>query len=236
MTTSGQTAVSKCLPPTSCEYGSDEMWVDLDNTGLITGRLFNVTVTSAVTGLINNMPCSRQVVLTATFDKLPKCSTSLCHEGRYSGNRMLKVEMFYGPTRGGWTFDIGDSPQNDGYGGDYGFTDYEAEVFGIGSSLRVHANDVGTACNAQLLFDDPTGINGNVVNVWVANNYVKVANDIGLCYRQCDECLFGLNGQPNTGSVNQDVHVAANRVIYNNARSGYGVCSMKLSWVDGPEV
>lgn len=78
--------------------------------------------------------------------------------------------------------------------------------------------------------------NTNKINVWIANHYLKVANDGGrLCERNCNKCLFGLNGQITPGSINQDIHVAANRVISGSYRNGYGLCFFKMSWVNSPE-
>lgn len=50
------------------------------------------------------------------FEKLPVNSTGLCHNGTNAGRRMMKIQMFFASEKYGWTFDIGDSSSNDGWG------------------------------------------------------------------------------------------------------------------------
>lgn len=80
----------------------------------------------------------------------------------------------------------------------------------------------------------PGALNTTVsnVNVWVANHYFKVSSNLGLCEENCDKCLYGLNGQYTTGSINQDIDIAVNRVIYRSSRNGHGLCYVKLKWVE----
>jgi len=83
-------------------------------------------------------------------------------------------------------------------------------------------------------FSFPHDFNSTVrnVNVWVANNYFKVNTDNGLCEEHCDKCLYGLNDQYTTGSINRDIHIGVNRVIYRASRRGHGLCYLRLKWVD----
>ena len=49
------------------------------------------------------------------FDSLPSYE-GLCYNGSYAGQRMLNIQMYFASDKSGWTFDIGDSPTNDGWG------------------------------------------------------------------------------------------------------------------------
>ena len=53
--------------------------------------------------------------LQAHFEKLPS-HKGLCYNGSYEGQRMLKIQMYFAPDKRGWTFNIGDSPTNNGWG------------------------------------------------------------------------------------------------------------------------
>ncbi|XP_053376334.1 uncharacterized protein LOC123526752 [Mercenaria mercenaria] len=221
-----------------CQPG--EMCVDLNQKGTVSGSLSGVTTLTGPTGLQDGKECSRQATFKVTFDKLPSSSTGLCHTDIYTQRRMLKVQMYFSDKyRNLWMFNIGDSPSNDGWSGDYGDTEYEAEIQAVSQTVAVYANNVNrTDCRAQLLYqyNGATNTSTSKVNVWIANHYLKVANDNGLCERNCNKCLYGLNGQYTPGSINQDIHVAANRVVAGSYRNGYGLCFMKMSWVGGPEV
>ena len=72
----------------------------------------------------------------------------------------------------------------------------------------------------------------------IGNGYLKVTNDNGLEDENCDECLWGLAGQDDKrarGKADEDIHVAINRVVSTSGRSGYGVCFLKMKWVNNPD-
>ena len=50
----------------------------------------------------------------------------------------------------GWSLHVSDSPTNDGYGGDGGTTNHDAEVYIINSDIQLFGNDIG-------LFTGPSG-------------------------------------------------------------------------------
>lgn len=218
----------------SCQ--SNEICVDLNTNNGVKNLGNGISVWDSVTGVIDNLPCSRQAVFKVTFDKLPANADCLCHDTNpYGGRRMLKLQLYMAKTgRDGWMWDFGDSVSNNGWAGDAGDTEYEAEVQGAGiTSISVYANNVnGTECRAQLLYGFPNGVSvsTNKVDIWIANHFLKIQTDGGLLTSHCDKCLFGLNGQYTPGIIDQDIYVAVNRVIDGSYRNGYGVCYLKMSW------
>ena len=71
-----------------------------------------------------------------------------------------------------------------------------------------------------------------MANFWIKNKYLRVTNDFGLFDSACNNCLFALNGQADAEGVeNEDIYIGANRVVSSTARTGVGLCFMKLRWV-----
>lgn len=79
------------------------------------------------------------------------------------------------------------------------------------------------------------GASASTVTIYVANNFIRVVNDVGMNQPFCRRCLYALNGQSDTGSKhgpNEDVFVAINRVVHaSSGRTGAGVCWASVNWV-----
>ncbi|XP_060554388.1 uncharacterized protein LOC132715412 [Ruditapes philippinarum] len=118
--------------------------------------------------------------------------------------------------------------------GDGATQSYDSEIHGRNQNIEVHGNDhcIGISSNHPDALEQPASL----VNVWVRNSYVKIANDNGLVSSNCSSCLFALGGQlDDEGPENEDIFIAANRVINTppGDRVGNGLCFMKLRWVSG---
>lgn len=74
--------------------------------------------------------------------------------------------------------------------------------------------------------------NTNRIVIYVSNEFIRFTDGKSFSFMVSDKCLFALNGQSDTGTVNQDLYLSLNRVISKyTSRYGYGVCNAKLSWV-----
>ncbi|WAR05041.1 hypothetical protein MAR_020410 [Mya arenaria] len=175
--------------------------------------------------------CNKQAVLKVAFDKLESCTC--CAKFPECGRRMLRIdlELSSGP-RSGFMFNIGDSKSNNGYAGDSNDQFNDAELDGSYPNIKAWASD---KCKVKPLKTYANALVTNAVShvtMYVSNEHVRVTNDNGLDEYLCHECLFALNGQPDSsrGGINEDIYVALNRVVA-GGRIGVGVCSAKLSWV-----
>jgi len=59
--------------------------------------------------------CVIWLLLQVHFEKLPSYE-GLCYNGSYPAQTMLKIQMYFARDKDGWTFDIGDSWTNNGWG------------------------------------------------------------------------------------------------------------------------
>ncbi|KAL5020384.1 hypothetical protein ScPMuIL_003276 [Solemya velum] len=179
----------------------------------------------------NECICGSTAVIKATFDKikpLDGCVTEpLC------GKRMLKIQLtVHNSVIGGNHTNVGDSSSNNGYGGDGGTQENDAEAHGHDSNLLLYKSD---KCNTALVtFSNvfiPTN-GGSKVTIWISNKFIRVATTNFFEEHRCSDCLYALNGQSDNGSggTNEDVYIALNRVIA-GGRYGTGICKAKINWV-----
>ncbi|XP_052805272.1 uncharacterized protein LOC128234794 [Mya arenaria] len=213
-----------------CEKG--ETIVDLREGGVCHTNGGAAEVLTKPTGPASDeKQCNKQAVLKVAFDKLESCTC--CAKFPECGRRMLRIdlELSSGP-RSGFMFNIGDSKSNNGYAGDSNDQFNDAELDGSYPNIKAWASD---KCKVKPLKTYANALVTNAVShvtMYVSNEHVRVTNDNGLDEYLCHECLFALNGQPDSsrGGINEDIYVALNRVVA-GGRIGVGVCSAKLSWV-----
>ena len=114
---------------------------------------------------------------------------------------------------------------------------HDAEMFGEASGTVVLLASYTQPCSGYPI-DVQVGVlgpNTTRATVLLAHQYGRlIINGDELDKEWCNECFFELNdASDDQGPENRDLYLAFNRVI-NAARSesdGYGVCSVKLSWV-----
>ncbi|XP_046341934.2 uncharacterized protein LOC124122831 [Haliotis rufescens] len=150
-----------------------------------------------------------------------------------SANRKNKVLIdmwFSNPS--GWVFNIGDSPTNNGYGGDSGTTSRDAEIQGTGSTFRIYGNDMNSPKGGILL--TRPNIIYNRLSVIIADGLV-IWNNWGaeFNYFLNTNLLFALNGQSDSegGSPNYDIYFGINRSIGSGGRAGKGLCFAYVKWL-----
>ncbi|MBT9587225.1 hypothetical protein IV102_28030 [bacterium] len=134
----------------------------------------------------------------------------------------LDVEIqFQGPSRD-WSFNLGDSSSNNGYGGDGGSTSHDAEMQIVNGRLDVFASDQIVDGDKHLVKGWP--IQGESFKFQISDG--RLSGDNGLSLQ--NTALFALKGQEDReGPVNYDLFVGVNRVI-GGGRVGSGVSGLKL--------
>lgn len=144
-------------------------------------------------------------------------------------HRRLLVEITFGDPSQEWSFNLGDSPTNNGWGGDGGTCSNDAELEIVNGKLDIFGSDDLEGDQKVLLRGRDLEIKpGKVVRLELANG--EVTGEQGLSVRH--PALFALNGQPDReGPVNYDLFVGVNRVI-TGGRTGSGVTGLKLTFVD----
>ncbi|KAL5019588.1 hypothetical protein ScPMuIL_002480 [Solemya velum] len=179
----------------------------------------------------NKCVCGSTAVIKATFDKIKPLNG--CVSEPLCGKRMLKIQLtVHNSVIGGHHTNVGDSSSNNGYGGDGGTQENDAEAHGLDSNLLLYKSD---KCNTSKevfpgIFLPMVG--NNKVTIWVSNEFIRVATTNSFEVYRCNDCLYALNGQSDneSGVTNEDVYIALNRVIA-GGRYGTGICKAKINWV-----
>lgn len=144
-----------------------------------------------------------------------------------AGYRKAKFELTYGSTIAGWTFNLGDSSTNDGYGGD-GNTQWNDSEFQIlNTQGAIYASDFVPNNPSRLLQEIPGIIAPNQTHT------IEVSNE-KLNYNDTDfisPYIFALAGQDDPQGINYDIYVGMNRVINNSSRNGSGLEKVKITLI-----
>ena len=165
--------------------------------------------------------CTRQGVMKATFPR-PRQGRQQCR---------LKFDLYLQKGKSGFTFDIGDSPTVNGYGGDAGTTSNAAEVHTLNNNFLIFSNNypgyLDYANDAKLQVENAADAITNFVTITIGDELVEFDNHRGVQRRYESSHLFTLNGQPTTyGPINYDIYFSMNRVISRSSRSGTGLCKV----------
>jgi hypothetical protein len=131
----------------------------------------------------------------------------------------------YGAAPVGWTVNIGDSPSDNGFGGDAANFSNDAEMQVLGTTLSVYGNDATPAAVRNMLNLYNMVALSSVLNLDVRNNYLG----FGTGEIRSDR-LYALAGQPDTeGPVNYDIFAAFNRTVGDGSRNGTGVTQVVVT-------
>jgi Ca2+-binding RTX toxin-like protein len=143
----------------------------------------------------------------------------------FQGLTSAKFIVDYGTTPSGWTVNIGDSVSNNGFGGDGGDQNNDAEMQIVNGNMAVFGNDYNTPPGAQILQGNVPNFvsNGSRVELEVSNQKLAWNNNNGLQNSLNSPYLYALAGQPDaTGTVNSDIYASFNRIIDGSYRVGSG--------------
>ncbi|KAK7087719.1 uncharacterized protein [Littorina saxatilis] len=158
--------------------------------------------------------CSWQAVLKMTFHK---------KERRTAEIKMTFVNSTF------FSFNLGDSITNDGWGGDDGTQKNNAEVHAFGSQFVIMGRDVRRK-TFQLLYLHKTLLASPNITLTVKDLSIEAVNDLGIIQYESKE-LFTLDGQHDKYGKNFDLYLGMNRAIMNNTRrQGAGLCSVEITW------
>lgn len=157
--------------------------------------------------------------------------------------RTARIDLWFARKVKGFSFDIGDSPTVNGYGGDSGTTPNAAEVHGVGRYFLIYSNVLtgykDYTTNGHLTVEyKKQGISDHVT-IYISHERVEVTNHRGYQAVFDSKYLFVLDGQPIGSSpfyfrkrkVESDIWLSMNRVISGTYRSGTGLCRVAISWV-----
>ncbi|KAL8615615.1 hypothetical protein ACOMHN_026605 [Nucella lapillus] len=129
----------------------------------------------------------------------------------------------------GWTFNVGNSVTNNGWAGDSGTQDNDAEVHSHGTRISFYGRDffglVYTRANFVGVPAYPT------LTLTIADELASANNGNDLIYINSHK-LFALNGQSDSspGGVNRVVYLGMNRVVGTAFRKGSGMCSVRVKF------
>ena len=141
---------------------------------------------------------------------------------RGSGFTKAAFDVQYGSVPTGFTVNIGDSPSNNGYGGDGAQFSNDAEMQVTDASMFVYGKD-GTPTQPLVAVSN-FATSTSLLTFEVNNRRLTWDNRAGTASALASPLLYALNGQPDTeGPTNYDVYAAFNRVISESARYGTGV-------------
>lgn len=142
----------------------------------------------------------------------------------------------------GFTFNIGDSPTNNGYGGDSGTTSNSAEIHSNENRFYVWLNT--KYCGETLLHRVEYSLfqSGDKVTIFVSDERVEVLNNRDYQEVFRGPYLYNLNDQNVTcncfdtlcypsAKPDKEIYLGINRVIGGTFRPGVGLCRAKVSWL-----
>ncbi|RNA09284.1 signal CUB and EGF-like domain-containing 1 isoform X1, partial [Brachionus plicatilis] len=181
------------------------------------------------TSVMEHSPCSAQGVLRLKYDP-------------GSMRRVARFDLDFGEMLSGFTFNIGDSPTNNAYGGDTGTTSNSAEIHSNDNRFYVWLNT--KFCGDTLLYKIEYSLfqSNDRVTFFISDQRIEVNNYRGYHQIFKSPYLFNLNGQNVTCNCfdtrcyagvkpDFDVYFGINRVIGGTYRPGVGLCGAKISWL-----
>src|SRR6185436_144851 len=119
-----------------------------------------------------------------------------------------------------WTFDLGDSPTNDGFAGDAGTTDHDAELWILNENLSL-ANGGNTVNNPQVFQN--LSLTDSVMKFVVKNQFVSWGQPYGFAQAPATQDLFAIPDTSVPAADQRAIYLGLNRVIVNRAdRTGCG--------------
>ena len=121
-----------------------------------------------------------------------------------------------------WTVNLGDSPTNDGFAGDAGTTDNDAELWVLGEDLSL-ANGGSLAQVNNPLVLQHLALTDGALKFVVKNQSVSWGNPYSLVQSPASKFLFAIPDTTVAAADQRAIYLGLNRVIGNNAsRTGCG--------------
>ncbi len=119
-----------------------------------------------------------------------------------------------------WSFNIGDSSTNDGFAGDAGTTEHDAELWILNENLSL-ANG-GSIINNPQVFQN-LSLTDSVMKFVVKNQFVSWGQPYGFAQAPATQDLFAIPDTSVPAADQRAIYLGLNRVIVNRAdRTGCG--------------
>jgi hypothetical protein len=129
-----------------------------------------------------------------------------------------------------WTINVGDSPTNNGYGGNSGGPESAAELQILGETLSVYSKGLSPGI-VDLLAQEDMGLTDGALEIVVRNQYVSWGQPFSSLDTTNSGLLFALPDPGAPTALQSTFYVGVNRVIYGpGARTGCGVRRVLVSF------
>ncbi|MGL5065726.1 MAG: Calx-beta domain-containing protein [Microcoleus sp.] len=158
---------------------------------------------------------------------------------QFNGNvKKAKLIVEYEKKPSGWTVNLGDSPSNNGYGGDASTQSRDAEMQIVNQNLAVFGNDYNTPAGGELTQGKvPNFVNNSSrVELEISNEQLTWDNKKGIKNTLSSPYLYAIKNQPDaTGAINSEIYAGFNRVISgpgNRIGSGANKVTILLNPID----
>lgn len=163
--------------------------------------------------------------------------TALLHIDMKKHKRMAIELEFSGPSVE-WSFNLGDSNTNNGWGGDSMTAINDAEIQILNGNLEVYGSDLldrykeyPSKQRFMKSWEKVAG-DGRIVRLEIADGEVTYINEKGQRDSYKHPALFALSGQDDAeAGVNYDLYLGANRVVM-GGRTGSGLAKVKVQFLD----
>jgi hypothetical protein len=139
----------------------------------------------------------------------------------------VNVEVAYEGLPHAWSINLGDSPTNDGYAGDGGTTDNDAELWILEENLSVATS--GAAPDNPLATAHLALTDGGLKLV-AKNQFVSWGNPYSFVQAPNTRNLFAIPDPTVTAADQRALYLGLNRTIGNGSRSGCGARRVLVTW------
>ena len=154
---------------------------------------------------------------------------------RRTGYTRAIFDVSYTEAPIGWTVNIGDSPSNNGYGGDGGDQSNDAEMVINDGALIVYGNDYTpsretTDGHREIFYQEDMVRGGESMTIEIANERLVIDSPGGSELFD-SPYLYALARQPDgEGRTNYEVFAAFNRTIASSGRNGTGASQVVMTF------
>jgi hypothetical protein len=145
--------------------------------------------------------------------------------------RVAHITVEYEGTPYSWTVNIGDSPTNDGDGGNAGGPEHSAEIQVQGQVVSVYSTSLAAGIVDQLLNEQKTLTDGTI-KFTVSNQHVTIGQPADALDTTNSKLLFWIPdpaASPATDAYK--IYAGFNRVVNDDTRNGCGARSVAI-WTE----
>jgi hypothetical protein len=184
-------------------------------TGTVSGSSPGVIVT----GLFNQGPVSNSCATGNWWKGFVKVDLTPLPPNNLPRSAFFTVE--YEGTPWGWTVDIGDSPTDNGYGGNDGTSEKAAEVQVAGQLLSVYDDNTGVYGQVDNLLSQPLSLTNSSLKFGVADQILAVGQPRTILQTPVTKHLFTLPDAPDPGGP-YSIYAGFNHVVKQAQTDRYG--------------